>query len=138
MNPAPMPFATALYAGLVGVLLVFLAARVSLLRRRHGVGVGDGDNRELRLAIRVHGNAVEWAVVSLVLLLIAELTRHSPVLVHACGIAIVAGRLLHALGLSRSGGPSPGRMVGTILSWGVVLVLSVTLVISAVRVLTLA
>ena len=138
MNPAPMPFVTALYAGLAGVLLVLLAARVSMLRRRHGDGVGDGDNRELRLAIRAHGNAVEWGVVSLLLLLVAELTRHAPILLHACGIAIIAGRVLHAIGLSRSGGPSAGRMLGSILSWTAVLVLSVSLVVSAVRVLTLA
>ena len=120
-----MPAIAALYAGLIGILLIALAAGVSRLRRRHKVGLGDGGNRDLQRAIRVHGNAVEWAVPALLLLLVAELNRAPPLLLHACGIAIVLGRVLHAFGLSRSGGVSFGRFVGTGLSWGALAVLSV-------------
>jgi uncharacterized membrane protein YecN with MAPEG domain len=120
-----MPAVTALYAGLIGLLLLVLAAGVSLLRRRHKVGLGDGGNRDLQRAIRVHGNAVEWAVPALLLLLVAELNRAPALLLHACGVAIVLGRLLHAFGLSRSGGVSFGRFVGSGLSWGALALLSV-------------
>jgi uncharacterized membrane protein YecN with MAPEG domain len=125
MSPAPLPAASALYAGLVGLLLLVLAALVSRLRRKHRIGLGDGGNRELQRAIRVHGNAVEWAVPALLLLLVAELNRAPALLVHACGLAIFAGRLLHAFGLSRSGGISFGRFVGSGLSWGALAVLAV-------------
>jgi uncharacterized membrane protein YecN with MAPEG domain len=135
MNPAPMPAITALYAGLAGVLLVVLAALVSLKRRRHGIGLGDGDNRELQRAIRAHGNAVEWLVPAVLLLLVADLNRAGPVLLHLCGLAIVVGRVLHAIGLSRSGGPSFGRMMGSALSWGAVAVLAVWNVWAFVRLL---
>jgi uncharacterized membrane protein YecN with MAPEG domain len=128
-----MPAVTALYAGLIGVLLIVLAAGVSRLRRRHKVGLGDGGHRELQRAIRVHGNAVEWAVPALLLLLVAELNRGPALLLHACGIAIVLGRVLHAFGLSRSGGVSFGRFVGSGLSWGALAVLSVWSVWAFVR-----
>ena len=91
MNPAPMPAIAALYAGLIGLLLVALAIPISRLRRSLKVGLGDGGDKVLARAIRAHANAVEWAVPALLLLLLAELTRASPLLLHVCGIALVAG-----------------------------------------------
>src|SRR5688572_25053470 len=102
MSPAPMPVICALYAGVVGLLLVVLAARVLVLRWRRRIGIGDGGDPVLLRAIRAHGNAVEWAVPAILLLLVAELTRAPALLVHVCGLAIVLGRALHAIGLSRS------------------------------------
>lgn len=124
MSAAPLPVITALYAGLVGLLLLALAALVSRLRRARKVGLGDGGDRDLQRAIRVHGNAVEWAVPGLLLLLVAELNRADPLLLHACGIAIVAGRVLHAFGLTRTAGVSFGRFYGSAVSWGAILVLA--------------
>jgi uncharacterized membrane protein YecN with MAPEG domain len=124
MNPAPMPAISALYIALTAVLLVFLALRVSLLRRRHAVGIGDGGNSKLALAIRVHANLAEWGWPVLLLLLVAELNRAPAVLVHAAGIAFIVARLLHAVGLGASPGPSFGRMVGIILTWAVLFTLA--------------
>lgn len=125
MSPAPMPAIAALYAGLVGLLLLVLAARVSSLRRKLKVGLGDGGDEVLLRAIRAHGNAVEWVIPAILLLLIADLTRAPALFLHLCGLAIVIGRLLHAVGLSRAGGYSFGRMSGSGLSWGAVAVLAV-------------
>jgi hypothetical protein len=119
-----MPAIAALYAGLIGVLLLVLAALVSRLRRARRVSLGDGGDRELARAIRVHGNAVEWAVPGVLLLLVAELNRASPLLLHLCGIALVVGRVLHAIGLTRTAGVSFGRFFGSAASWTALLVLS--------------
>jgi len=124
MSPAPMPAITALYAGLIALLLLVFAARVSMTRRRLGVGIGDGGHEALARAIRVHGNAVEWALPVLLLLLLAELNRASPLLLHACGIALVAARLVHGAGLARRSGVSTGRFAGTVVTWVVLLVLA--------------
>jgi len=124
MNPAPMPAIAALYGGLIGILLVFLAIPISRLRGELKVGLGDGGDTRLARAIRAHANTVEWALPTLVLLLIAELNRASPWLQHACGIALVVGRVLHAAGLSRSSGASFGRFAGTALTWGALLLLA--------------
>jgi len=119
-----VPAVSALYAGLVGILLLALAARVSRLRRRHAVGLGDGGQKDLQRAIRAHGNAVEWAVPAILLLLIAELNGAGTLLLHGCGIATVAGRVLHAFGLSRWAGHSFGRFTGSAVSWLALLVLA--------------
>jgi uncharacterized protein len=125
MNPAPMPAIAALYAGLVGLLLLILAARVSFLRRQLKVGLGDGGDRGLQRAIRAHGNAVEWAITGILLLLIADLTRAPSLFLHLCGLATVIGRVLHAVGLSLAEGYSVGRFYGSALSWGAVAALAV-------------
>ncbi len=124
MNPSPMPFVTALYAGLIGLLLLATAIRVSQLRGSLKVSLGDGGHPDLLRAIRVHGNLVEWALPVLLLLLIAELNRAPPMLLHVCGAALVVGRVLHAIGFSRSAGESKGRFIGTALTWLVLLALS--------------
>ena len=120
-----MPAIAALYGGLIGLLLMLLALRVSYLRRELRTGLGDGGDPRLARAIRVHANAVEWALPAIILLLLAELTRASPLLLHACGIAVVVGRVLHAIGLSRTGGSSFGRFAGSGLTWIALAVLAV-------------
>jgi len=124
MSPAPMPFVTALYAALIALLLLAFAMRVSIARLRLGVGIGDGGHEALGRAVRVHGNAVEWALPVLLLMLVAELNRAAPLLLHACGIALVVARLVHGAGLARRSGASPGRSAGTIVTWIVLVVLA--------------
>ena len=124
MSPAPMPAVTALYAALVALLLLVFALRVSSFRRSLGVGIGDGGHDALARAIRVHANAVEWALPVLFLLLVAELNRAAPLLLHACGVALVVARVLHGIGLSRRSGVSTGRFAGIAITWIVLIVLA--------------
>ncbi len=119
-----MPAITALYAALIALLLLGFALRVSLHRRRLGVGIGDGGHGVLARAIRVHANAVEWAVPVLLLLLVAELNRAAPLLLHACGIALLVARVLHGAGLGLHEGVSSGRFLGIMLTWVVLIVLA--------------
>ncbi|HXQ32300.1 MAG TPA: MAPEG family protein [Steroidobacteraceae bacterium] len=121
---------TGLYGGLTALLVIWLGLRVVQLRMRHSVGLGDGGVAELSRAIRVHGNLVENAPLALLLMLIAELTAAAPpVALHAAGIAVVAGRLLHAFGLSRSPKRSPGRFAGIVLTWLTILALALLLIV---------
>src|SRR5437899_386829 len=99
MNPAPMPVITAFYSGLIGLMLLVLAIPVSRLRHSLKVGLGDGGNMRLARAIRAQANTVEWALPTLLLLLLAELNRAPLLALHACGIALVVGRVLDAAGL---------------------------------------
>ena len=50
---------TGLYAALLTLLILGLAVRVMLIRRRTRIGLGDGGDRSVACAIRAHGNAVE-------------------------------------------------------------------------------
>ncbi len=116
---------TGLYASLLALLLLALGFRVVRLRWRTKTGIGDGGDRGLARAIRVHGNAIEYVPIALVLLLVAELGGANPALLHGCGIGLVAARILHATGLSRTSGASPERIAGTVATFTVITVLAV-------------
>ena len=103
---------TGLYAALVALLIMVLAVRVVLYRRSAKVGLGDGNNPDLLQCIRVHANAVEYVPLYLLLMLILELNQTLPILIHVFGIVLVVARLLHAWGVSRHSGISPGRALG--------------------------
>lgn len=123
---------TALYAGLLALLFIALAARISLLRRKHHVGIGSGGNQELALAVRVHANTAEHVPLALILLLIAELQGLTGWSLHLAGSAFFLGRVLHAIGLGRSPGLSTGRFLGTALTWTVIIGLGGTLIVHSV------
>lgn len=109
-------FVSPLYIGLAAVLLMILSGRVMRLRYRHRVGIGDGGHPDLLRAIRVQANFVEYVPVALLLLLCVDLVGDAKWIVHALGIALLVGRVLHAYGLSRSPDWSPGRAAGTLLT----------------------
>lgn len=113
---------SALYAGLLALLLLVLSVQVSRKRQSAKVGVGHGDDRILHLAIRTQGNFTEYVPLALVLIALWELNGQPPWMVHALGASLLAGRILHAIGLSRSAGASLPRLVGTILTWLVLLI----------------
>ena len=120
---------TALYGGLLALLLVALAARIPLLRTRLRVGIGHGEHKELALAIRVHGNATEYVPLALLLLLLAELQGFPGWALHVAGSTLFLGRILHAWGLAGSAGASPGRFIGTLLTWTVMIMLAGALIL---------
>lgn len=103
---------TGIYAALAALLVLALAVRVMLRRMSARIGIGDGGDHELHKRIRAHANAIEYLPLGLILLLLVELNQTLPALVHAFGIALIVGRVLHAAGLSRSSATSAGRMLG--------------------------
>ncbi len=115
---------TALYAGVLGLFLLALGARVSLLRSKLRVGMGHGNDVHLARAIRVHGNAVEWIVPMLLLFLVAELDGANRIFLHVCGVSFVGARIAHAAGVSRTSKESSGRFWGMAGAWLVIAVLA--------------
>jgi uncharacterized protein len=115
---------TLFYASLLAILFLVLSARVVSLRRKFHVGVGTGGQTPLELAVRAHGNFAEYVPLALLLMLALELgATGSGWLLHLLGSMLVVGRVLHGLaGLNLSAGTSPGRFVGTLLTWLVLLV----------------
>jgi uncharacterized membrane protein YecN with MAPEG domain len=119
---------TGLYAAIVALIVVILAIRVTLRRRAIKVGIGNGGDAVLAQRIRVHATAAEYAPLALILLLILELDQTQPLLIHVFGCMLVAGRLLHAYGLSSTPGLSPGRAVGMVLTWAVIAAMALLLI----------
>jgi hypothetical protein len=116
---------TALYGSLCGLLIIVLAIQVVRLRRKLKVGIGTGNDYQLKRAIRVHANAIEYIPIALILLALFEANQGNTFLAHGVGMSLVIGRVLHAQGLGSSPGTSFGRFWGTLLTWFVILILSI-------------
>jgi hypothetical protein len=108
---------TALYAGILTIWILILALRVVQIRRRDLVGLGDGGNAELLSRIRIHGNAAEFVPITLLVMLILELNGQSESVLHGLGMALTAGRLAHAQGLTSGPGTTAGRVIVNLLTW---------------------
>jgi uncharacterized protein len=124
---------TALYAGILTILLLVLAGRVVAVRRSAGVGLGDGGNELLLRRIRIHANAVEYVPSALLLMLVLELSGASAGVLHALGATLVVARVMHAQGLETSTGASVGRMVGVTLTWLVLIAGAIDAILIGVR-----
>ena len=113
---------TPLYAGLLALLLILLSVRVIHARRGQKVSLGDGGNPVMLRIIRGHSNFVEYVPLALLLMAILEISRHSIYVLHALGILLVMGRLLHGYALSFTEHSRFGRMAGATLTFAVLLV----------------
>ena len=108
---------TPVYAGLISLVFVFLSFRVIGLRRKAHIGLGDGGNRLLMRRQRVHGNFAEYAPLVIVLMALAELQGQPAWTIHLIGICLVAGRLLHAYGVSQEPELAKLRVAGMALTF---------------------
>ena len=105
-----------LYVGLACLMIVALALVVSLRRNKFRVGLGDGNQITLLQAIRTHGNFAEFVPLALLAIVVLEATGESRYIIHVLGIALIVGRLCHAIGLLSTAGQSIGRRIGTALT----------------------
>jgi len=92
---------TPFYAALFGLLFFALSVRTIRLRGKLRIGIGDADNPEMLRAMRVHANFAEYVPLSLLLIYMLESHGATVVLVHALCVVLLAGRLVHAYGVSR-------------------------------------
>lgn len=123
-----MPVITALYAGILGFLGLVLASRVVQHRQKHRIALGDEGNEDMQRAMRVFGNFTEYVPMILLLTGFGEMLGAHKWLTHALGASLVAGRLLHAWGLSKTSGASLGRLFGVVFTWLALLVSSAMLI----------
>ncbi len=115
---------TGLYAAIAALMLVFVSARVIGQRRSQKVSVGTGGNPGVERAMRVQGNFTEYVPLTLILLGLAELNGLQGIWVHALGATMIFARMLHFIGFSSENGPMLGRVVGMLITFGVLVVLS--------------
>ena len=113
------PVITALYAGVLALILVGLAMRVIRIRRGKRIGIGDGNDDNLARRIRAHANFTEYVPIALVMMLLIELSGYSAWTLHGLGLALVAGRLVH--GWSLPAQSLVGRTVGMVLTFAVLI-----------------
>jgi len=113
---------TLLYAGLNALILLTLAILTVRARVQTRTDIGTGDNVSMTKAVRAHGNAAEYMPLALIMIGTLEVAGAGRPLLHGLGMALTAARLLHAQGIYATLGTSPGRLVGTLLTWLVYLV----------------
>jgi uncharacterized membrane protein YecN with MAPEG domain len=113
MTPAQ---AAALWSGLLLLGLMVLSVRVVLNRRKHKVLLGDGKEAQITLRSRVFGNAAEYIPVGVGALALLAMLGMPAMAIHAVGGVLLAGRLIHAAGLSDKK-PTFGRVLGMALTY---------------------
>jgi len=120
MTPRISLFIAALHV----LLYLALSLRVVLRRRSSMIGLGSGGDEVLSRRVRVHANFAEYVPLALVLLALLELCGAAASLVWACGLGLLAARVLHAIGLGASAGYSLGRFAGALLTFVLLLVMA--------------
>ena len=113
---------TGLYASLLILLYFVLSIRIIKLRWRDKVALGTGDSKDLLKAVRIHANFAEYAPIVLILVLMMEVSGAAPWLLHLLGAAFFAGRILHAMGITKTASSSWMRFVGMLSTFLVMLV----------------
>jgi uncharacterized protein len=108
---------TALYAGILALIVIALAVNVTAHRVKLRVPLGDGGNPQMRRMIRLHGNAAEYIPLALVLMALYELNGGWHTALHIVGIAMIAGRVLQTWGMWATDMANIGRQIGQSLTW---------------------
>lgn len=111
---------TGLYAAILGLIQIKLTLDVVKIRRGQKISIGDGGDEALARAARVHGNFIETVPIALILILIAELGEAPFWSIHVLGLAMVAARLTHAIGLSSPTGRGKFRFYGMVMTVNVI------------------
>ena len=115
------------YAAVLAIVFVALSFRTIRMRQRLRVGIGDGGDERLRRAARAHSNFAEYVPMALLLFYFVESRGASPLLVHALCASLLAGRMIHAVGVSQVPEPYVLRMIGMILTFGSIVTAAIRL-----------
>lgn len=122
---------TAVYAALLAPLFVYLSVRVIGARRAAKVALGDGGDAELMRRMRVQANFAEYVPFALVMIGLTESLKTAPWLLHLLGVTLVAGRCLHAYGVSHTPERFAFRVTGMATTFTVILLAALICLITA-------
>jgi uncharacterized protein len=88
---------------------------------KNNISIGDGQDDELIKRNRGQGNFIETVPLAVMLILLMELLGASSTWLHALGVLLVGGRLLHYLGITGLG-PFICRPIGMFATLSIYLV----------------
>jgi len=112
---------TPLYAALLAIWFVVLSVRVIRNRGREKIPLGDGGNRSMLRLMRGHANFAEYVPLALVLMALLELSHFPTYVLHALGVTLLVARLFHGYALSFTPHWMFGRVLGTTLTFAMLL-----------------
>jgi len=103
---------TSTYAAILALLFVGLSVRILRLRRSLKIAIGDGGDKKMLRAIRVHSNFAEYVPFGLLLLYLAETQGAPSAVIHGVGLCLLIGRLSHMYGVSQENEQFQYRVLG--------------------------
>lgn len=111
-------YAFGFYTALNALIMLVLSILVVRARVVTQTEIGDGGRSAMAGPLRAHGNNTEYTPMALLLMWgLASPIGASIWLVHGVGVPLTLGRLVHAIGLSRSTGVGTLRFLGMVLTW---------------------
>ena len=123
------PTITATYAALLAFFYVAMSFYVIATRARTDTLLGDGDNIDMLVAMRRHGNLAEYMPFAILMMALGESLGLSATWLHVSGIALVAGRLIHPFGVAEKSPLAP-RVAGILLTFAAMLIPAISILIS--------
>lgn len=122
MNIAAAPTVTLIIAAGLGLLNIWLGARVIHVRISRKVSLGHGDVPGMEARTRAHANFNEYIPIALILMLLIELNVGPSRWLWGLGAALVVARILHPFGMDRPA-PNALRIAGAALTLAVLFAL---------------
>lgn len=116
---------TGLYTGILGIVFLLCAINVIKMRFKSEVGLGDGGDESLIKAIRIHGNFAEYIPIIILLMAFYEINGGNIALLHIIGIVLTLGRIMHAIGITKSIGTTIYRQFGVLSTFIILIILSI-------------
>jgi uncharacterized protein len=112
-------FSFAFYVAINALIMLVLGILVTRARVKTQTPIGDGNIAEMAGPLRAHANNTEYVPMALMMMWVICLPAigGSIWLIHGIGAPLTIGRILHGIGLSRSIGPTPLRLIGMTLTW---------------------
>ena len=104
---------TPYYAAILALLFIALSVRTIKTRREHKVAIGDGGEKSILRASRVHANFSEYVPFTILLIAMLEMQTYSQWIIHGLCIALVTARAIHAYGVSQANEDFRFRIFGT-------------------------
>ncbi|MEM9620364.1 MAG: MAPEG family protein [Pseudomonadota bacterium] len=93
---------TLISASILGLMFVWLSARVIALRVSNQVGIGDEGHNDLLYRIRTHANFTEYVPIFLILLALLEFMGGAQTILGILAAVFIGARLLHVPGMGEN------------------------------------
>jgi uncharacterized protein len=126
-----MPVIVPTYAAILVLIFVVLSVRVVQMRASAKIGIGTGNNPAMERRIRVHGNFAEYVPLALLLLTFMEIQSQPRYVIHILCVALVAARIVHAVGVTPVDENFPMRVASVLTTFAVLVVASLMLLFHA-------
>lgn len=111
---------TPYYAAILALLFIILSVKTIKTRREHKVAIGDGGEKSILRASRVHANFSEYVPLALLLITMLEIQSYAQWIIHSLCITLVTARIVHAYGVSQTNENFKFRIFGTAMTINII------------------